>query len=133
MILIRGKAYDRVKFLAQILLPAIGAFYFSLAGLWGLPAAEQVVGTIVAADAFLGVFLGLSQNAYKTSDERYTGTVHVGSEQEDGMQNFSIELPLTAEEVTSKKEIVLKVQHPEGGVTPAQAMTPKKRSRKPTS
>ena len=37
---------------------------FAVAGVWGLPYAEQVVGTIMAIDAFLGIVLGLSSARY---------------------------------------------------------------------
>jgi hypothetical protein len=57
---ISGKTYDVLKFIAQIGLPALGTLYFTLAGIWGLPAAEQVVGTVVAVDTFLGVILQIS-------------------------------------------------------------------------
>ena len=53
-------AYNKLKFVAQVLLPGAGTLYFAMAGLWGLPKAEEVVGTITAVDAFLGVMLGLS-------------------------------------------------------------------------
>lgn len=58
-------AYDVLKWIAQILLPAIGTLYFALANIWGFPCAEQVVGTITAIDAFLGVLLGISTDVYK--------------------------------------------------------------------
>ena len=32
-----NKMYDALKWIAMILLPAIGALYFTLAGIWGLP------------------------------------------------------------------------------------------------
>jgi len=64
-----NKTYDVLKFIAQILLPALGALYFALAGIWGLPAAEQVIGTVTAIDLFLGVVLGISTAQYnKTGD-----------------------------------------------------------------
>ena len=56
--------YDKLKFVAQILLPAIGTLYFALAGIWGFPYAEQIVGTITAVDTFLGVVLGISTMNY---------------------------------------------------------------------
>lgn len=59
-----SKVYDILKFVAQILLPAIGTLYFALASIWGFPYAEQVVGTITAIDTFLGVILGISSNKY---------------------------------------------------------------------
>lgn len=63
---ITGKTYDALKFIAQVGLPAIGTLYFTLAGLWGLPAAEQVVGTVVATDTFLGVVLQISSANFNT-------------------------------------------------------------------
>lgn len=56
--------YDLLKWIAQIFLPALGTLYFALAKIWGLPDAEQVVGTITAIDTFLGVLLGISSDAY---------------------------------------------------------------------
>lgn len=56
--------YDFLKWVAQFLLPAAGTLYFALANIWNLPNGEQVVGTITAVDAFLGVLLGISSNAY---------------------------------------------------------------------
>lgn len=62
--LISNKAYDILKYIAQIVLPAIGTLYFALAGIWGFPYGEQIVGTITAIDAFLGAILGISTKMY---------------------------------------------------------------------
>lgn len=59
-----NKVYDVLKWIAQILLPALGALYFALASIWGLPYGEEIVGTITAVDAFLGVILGISSKQY---------------------------------------------------------------------
>lgn len=59
------KVYDVLKWIAQILLPALGTLYFALSSIWGLPYGEQIVGTITAIDAFLGALLGVSTVAYK--------------------------------------------------------------------
>ena len=40
-----NKCYDVLKWIALIVLPAIGALYFALSQLWGLPYAEEIVGT----------------------------------------------------------------------------------------
>lgn len=64
-----SKTYDTLKWIAQYLLPAAGTLYFALAGIWGLPYGEQVVGTITAVDTFLGVLLGISSVNYKKSLE----------------------------------------------------------------
>ncbi len=59
-----NKMYDTLKWIAQILLPAIGTLYFALAQIWGFPYAEQIVGTITALDCFLGAILGISTAMY---------------------------------------------------------------------
>lgn len=61
---ISNKTYDVLKWVAQYLLPASGTLYFALAGIWGFPYGEEVVGTITAVDAFLGVLLGISTAQY---------------------------------------------------------------------
>ena len=60
-----NKMYDTLKWIAQYLLPAAGALYFALAGIWGLPYGEEIVGTVTAVDAFLGIILGISTVQYK--------------------------------------------------------------------
>ena len=62
-----NQVYDVLKWIAQILLPAIGTLYFALAGIWGFPYGEQIVGTITAIDTFLGVCLGISSDNYHKS------------------------------------------------------------------
>lgn len=68
MMKLNNNVYDVLKWIALILLPALGTLYFALAGIWGFPYAEQIVGTITAIDTFLGVLLGISNNSYKKED-----------------------------------------------------------------
>ena len=59
-----NQVYDILKWIAQYLLPAAGTLYFALAGIWGFPYGEEIVGTITAVDTFLGVLLGISTANY---------------------------------------------------------------------
>lgn len=59
-----NKTYDILKYIAQIVLPALGTLYFALAQIWGLPYGEAIVGTITAVDAFLGAVLKISTDKY---------------------------------------------------------------------
>jgi len=61
------KTYTFLKWVAQLLLPAIATLYFAVASIWGLPYAQQVVGTTTALDAFLGIILGISTSSYDKS------------------------------------------------------------------
>ena len=60
-----NKLYDVLKFIAQIVLPALATFYVTIAGIWGLPYGEQISGTIMAVDLLLGAILGISSAQYK--------------------------------------------------------------------
>jgi hypothetical protein len=64
-----NKTFDCLKWIAQILLPALGALYFAVAKIWGLPFSNEIVGTITAVDAFLGALLGISTVQYKKEVE----------------------------------------------------------------
>jgi hypothetical protein len=63
-----NKLYDILKWVAMYLLPALGTLYFALAGIWGFPYGEEVVGTLTAIDTFLGVILGISSAQYKKGE-----------------------------------------------------------------
>jgi hypothetical protein len=68
---LKNSVYDVLKYIAQIVLPALGTLYFALANIWGLPYGEQIVGTLTAIDTFLGVLLGISSNTYKLNDSSH--------------------------------------------------------------
>ena len=59
-----NKMYDVLKWIALVVFPAIAILYESLAGIWGLPYADQIPATITAVDLFLGVVLGVSSAQY---------------------------------------------------------------------
>lgn len=61
--------YDKLKWVAMILLPAVSVLYLALAGLWNLPYPEQISGTVMAIDTFLGAILGISTNNYNKEIE----------------------------------------------------------------
>lgn len=60
--------YDVLKWIAQIALPALATLYAALAGIWGFPCGEEIVGTISAVDIFLGALLQISSAQYAKSN-----------------------------------------------------------------
>jgi uncharacterized membrane protein len=69
--MISNKMYDRLRWLAQLALPAAAALYFALAEIWNLPKPTEVVGTITAVTVFIGAIIGLNAalyNAQKVND-----------------------------------------------------------------
>lgn len=61
-----NKVYDILKYIAQIVLPALATLYFALAKIWNFPYGAEIVGTISAVDAFLGALLQISTNKYNS-------------------------------------------------------------------
>ena len=59
-----NKTYDKLKWVALIVLPAMATLYSVLSNIWGLPFGEQIPSTITAVDAFLGALLGISTARY---------------------------------------------------------------------
>jgi hypothetical protein len=98
-----GKTYDTLKWCAQIFFPALGTLYFGLAQIWDLPSAEEVVGTIVIIDAFLGVILGISQSNYQGE-----GTIDVIKKAGGGL-TYSLELDGDPAELQHQKMVTFKV------------------------
>jgi hypothetical protein len=62
--MLNNRVYDILKWVSLVCLPALGTLYFALAGIWGFPYGEQIVGTIMAIDTFLGALLGISSIQY---------------------------------------------------------------------
>lgn len=70
--ILKDKVYDILKWIICLVLPALGTLYFALAGIWGFPFGEEIVGSIAAVTTFLGAVLKVSDVNYNkdaTSDE----------------------------------------------------------------
>ena len=61
-----NKLYDVLKYIAQIVLPALATLYVTLANIWEgvLPYPEAISGSIMAVDFFLGTLLKISSDNY---------------------------------------------------------------------
>lgn len=59
-----NKTYDILKYIAQIVLPALAALWLALAKIWSLPFGAEIGATISAIDLFLGAILKISSNNY---------------------------------------------------------------------
>lgn len=67
-----NSTYDLLRWIADLLLPALGTLYFALGQIWGFPYCEEIVGSITAVVAFLDVVLGISKKSYNEKlEERY--------------------------------------------------------------
>lgn len=67
---LNNKVYDTLKWIAQYALPGVATLYFAVSNIWGLPHTEQIVGSIVAFNVFVGALLGLSAIQYNAIQKR---------------------------------------------------------------
>lgn len=111
-LVMKNRHYDRIKWFALILLPALGALYFGLGQIWHFPKVEEVVGSVTVIEVFLGTILGISNQAYKASGAAYDGSIEV----EDGMDGtklFSLNLDSDPNELDKKSQVTFKVDKSE--------------------
>ena len=109
--LLGDKTYNFVKRLVQIILPAVGTFYFALSGIWGLPHGEQVVGTIMATTMFLGVVLGISSAQYTASGAAYQGHMTVQPNSEGVSKVTALHFDGEPKDLEGKTAMTFKIHH----------------------
>ena len=59
--LLPDKAYEVLKWVALIALPAIAVFAQAVGPAWGLPHVDQIVATIDALGVLIGALIGVSE------------------------------------------------------------------------
>jgi hypothetical protein len=106
------KVYDLLKWVVQVVLPALATLYAALNGFWGndaFPEPVAVVGTISAVALFLGAVVGLSGAQYKRTVLQNAGYIDVVGE-DPVTGHPDVRLDLTKNPATEGKEtVVLKV------------------------
>ena len=59
-----NKAYDVLKWISMIVIPALATAYVGLASIWGWPYADEVAKTATVVCTLLGALLGISTAQY---------------------------------------------------------------------
>ena len=103
-----GKAYDVLKWVAQILIPAAGTLYFALDQIWGVFDAERIVGTLTAVDVFLGVVLGISTMNYNKTGHNVDGDMIVDTSHPD-KDVFRMALNGDPSDMVGKRKVTFRV------------------------
>ena len=96
-------AYDFLNGLVTLVLPGLGTLYFTIAKIWGLPYAEEVVGTLAAVAVFAGILVKLSKIGYKGDG------VLVVQPNEYGQTTVRIEGDIQPEDLAGKKTVQYEV------------------------
>ncbi len=107
MFIFSNETYDFLKWVAQIVLPALGTFVASIFTICHLPYGEQIVGIIAAIDVFLGAIL-------KISSDNYTGDGDLIVDTSDPFKDvYSIAISDYPSVLASKERVTLNVKHPQ--------------------
>ena len=77
-----NKVYDILKWVAQYALPAIATLVVAIAGIWKMPHGEEIAGSIMAVDTFLGVLLGISTAQYNKEQKQIVTTENDASKEQ---------------------------------------------------
>lgn len=64
-----NKAYDILKWVTMIAIPALATAYVGLAAVWGWPYGDQVAKTAAVICTLLGALLGISTAEYRKGGE----------------------------------------------------------------
>lgn len=59
-----NKIYDILKWVSLVALDAVGLFYSTLSGIWGLPYGDEVLATCAAVSLLIGALIGVSSVQY---------------------------------------------------------------------
>lgn len=97
--------YDLLKYIALVALPALASLYFGLSKVWGLPYGEEIVGTIVLIDTFLGELLRISSTNYEGDGE--LEILHSSDEPDTDV--YRLVLNHSISELSNKDSIMFKV------------------------
>lgn len=86
--------YDKLKFLALVLLPALATLWFGIGSLWNLTHTTEIVGTITLIDTFLGVILQQSTKNYYKNEANFDGDVNVTPEDGGNKVGLALDKPM---------------------------------------
>ena len=64
-----NQAFDVLRLIGELILPALATLYAALGAIWGWPYIEAIVGTIAAVTAFIGALVNGLRRVYNKKEE----------------------------------------------------------------
>ena len=64
-----NQAFDVLRLIGELVLPALATLYAALGAIWGWPYIEAIVGTIAAVTAFIGALVNGLRRVYNKKEE----------------------------------------------------------------
>ena len=78
-----NQAFDVLRLIGELILPALATLYAALGAIWGWPYIEAIVGTIAAVTAFIGAIVNGLRRVYNKKEDNNEEDL-LESEQSDG-------------------------------------------------
>lgn len=109
-----SNVYDKLKFIALVVLPALATLVVAVNPLWDIPNQDAISGTIIAIDTFLGALLGLSSKQYNQAQENtFDGYLDAEGEDPDtGHPNMKLVITKPPQEIFDGKDVRLRIGRP---------------------
>lgn len=101
-----NRTYNVLKDNVELLLPSLGVLYAAFAQIWGLPFAEQVVGSLAALAVFFGVLLRIARRNYVVPTD---GNIVVEENANESGQVFASLADVSPDDLVSKGTVTLSV------------------------
>lgn len=117
---ISDSTYEFFRNNVELVLPAVAAFYVTIASIWNLPFGDQVSQTVNAIALLLGILIkvnrarvdklitALKKEEVEAALENQVGAIVVHNGPDEGLATLALDIPMA--EVKSKDEITLRVE-----------------------
>ena len=102
---ITNKAYDAIKWIVVIVIPAVITLYSTLGGIWDFPYVQEITASLAAVDVFLGVIMKISSASY---NKEYDGVLHVDTVNDEATDKYLFEVD-DLDQLANKDKITLKI------------------------
>lgn len=86
------KMYDRAKYTAQIVMPAVTAFYLALGEIWGFPYQVQMAASFAALNVLLGSIVAYRSVKYNKAQPGPLGVIRMEDDEEDDSVAVKLDL-----------------------------------------
>lgn len=108
-----SNVYDKLKFIALVVLPALATLVVAVNPLWNIPNQDAIAGTIIAVDTFLGALLGISAKQYNQAAENFDGYLDAEGEDPDtGHPNMKLVITKPPKDIFGGKDVRLRIGRP---------------------
>lgn len=79
-----NKAFDALRLVGEIIIPAVATFYAAVGAIWGWPYIEGITGTLAAVTVLIGAIVNGLRRLYNKNMEEKNEEDISESEQSDG-------------------------------------------------